>query len=218
MVDLSHWDFAETFKAKEAVELIIGIPPELNTQVFGVMGDDAAQTAKITPILRRMKDAYDQSWYRFEGELIGAECGFEAVLTSAIELRSELLLKCRKHKRKFDVSRVFESQDFHRNELKRWLDAIGMNSVYQFDLSHSETTQLPTVRWPWGNHHTEMLGHLEAAALRYWVQYDQSDATTAPTNKDVAEWLVSERKLSQKMAESIASILRTDGLATGPRK
>jgi len=76
----------------------------------------------------------------------------------------------------------------------------------------------PSARWPWGNHHTELLGHLEAAALRYWVNYDPTDATTAPTNKDVSEWLMNERKLPQKPAESIASMLRPDRLPTGPRK
>lgn len=218
MADLSHWDFAEKFTAKEAAELIIGLSPELNPQLFDARGDQAAYNAKITPVLRRMKDAYDQSWYHFDGELIGAECGFESVRTNENDLRSELLLKCRKFKRKIDVSRVFENQDFHRSELKRWLEAIKMSSVYQFDLSHPETIQLPSGRWPWGNHHTEQLGHLEAAARRWWPNYDPTDPTTAPINKDVAEWLRIERKVSKKLADSIASMLRADGLATGPRK
>lgn len=72
--------------------------------------------------------------------------------------------------------------------------------------------------WPWGSHHTELLGHLDAAARRYWVNYDPQDNTTAPTNKDVSAWLQNERGLSETMANSIASILRADGLPTGPRK
>jgi hypothetical protein len=73
-------------------------------------------------------------------------------------------------------------------------------------------------RWPWGSHHTETLGHLEAAARRFWVNYDPTDTTTAPTNADVAAWLKSDRRVSKTMAEAIASILRIDGLPTGPRK
>ena len=72
--------------------------------------------------------------------------------------------------------------------------------------------------WPWGSHHTEALGHLEAAALRWWKLYDPTEADTAPTNKQVSEWLQKERGLSQKMADAMASILRADGLPTGPRK
>ena len=75
------------------------------------------------------------------------------------------------------------------------------------------------VGWPWGSHHTELLGHLEAAARRYWGEnYVPSDATTASTNATVSEWLQTERKVSRTMANSIASMLRPDGLPTGPRK
>ena len=73
-------------------------------------------------------------------------------------------------------------------------------------------------RWPWGEHHTEYLGHLEAAARKWWNLYDPTDPTTAPTNEMVSEWLHSERKISKEKAKAIASMLRPDGLPTGPRK
>ena len=73
-------------------------------------------------------------------------------------------------------------------------------------------------RWPWGSHHTQYLGHLEAAARKWWVLYDPSDATTAPTNDMVSEWLQLERNVSKEKAKAIASMLRPDGLPTGPRK
>lgn len=82
----------------------------------------------------------------------------------------------------------------------------------------TETPPEPSGGWPWGTHHTEALGHLDAAARRFWKLYDPTDDSTAPTNKQVAEWLQTERGLSQKMAEAMASILRADGLPTGPRK
>ena len=72
--------------------------------------------------------------------------------------------------------------------------------------------------WPWGNHHTEYLGHLEAAARRYWVLYEPSDPTTAPTNDTVSEWLQTEHGISKEKARAIASMLRPDGLPTGPRR
>lgn len=73
-------------------------------------------------------------------------------------------------------------------------------------------------RWPWGSHHTDALGHLEAAASRFWKLYDATDQSTAPTNEMVAEWLRDERGVSKEKAYAIASILRADGLKTGPRR
>ena len=73
-------------------------------------------------------------------------------------------------------------------------------------------------RWPWGNHHTEALGHFEAAAKKLWTLYDPSDFSTAPTNDMVAEWLQSERGVSRERARAITSMLRPDGLPTGPRR
>jgi hypothetical protein len=72
--------------------------------------------------------------------------------------------------------------------------------------------------WPWGSHHTERLGHLEAAARRFWVNYDPSDHGTAPTNAVVSAWLQKERKATPTTADSIATMLRPDNLPTGPRK
>lgn len=73
-------------------------------------------------------------------------------------------------------------------------------------------------KWPWGAHHTESLGHLEAAAIRFWRLYDPADPSTAPTNDMVSGWLRDERGVSKDKANAIASILRADGLRTGPRR
>jgi len=73
-------------------------------------------------------------------------------------------------------------------------------------------------RWPWGDYETALLRCLDAAASRYWVNYDPTDPTTARTNDEVADWLQSEFKLSQNKAQAIATILRADDLPTGPRR
>ncbi len=73
-------------------------------------------------------------------------------------------------------------------------------------------------KWPWGDHHTKDLEHLAAAANRFWTLYDPSDFTTAPTNKVVADWLVSNRGVARDRANYMASILRADGLPDGPRR
>jgi hypothetical protein len=111
----------------------------------------------------------------------------------------------------------FENQLFNREEVDRWTNANGLLSVYKFNPVASERSS-SMARWPWGAHHTELLGHLDAAARRYWLNYDPSDTGTASTNVTVSEWLQKERKVSRTMADAIASMLRADGLPTGPRK
>jgi len=77
--------------------------------------------------------------------------------------------------------------------------------------------------WPWGSHHTKLLGALEAAAKRYWVNFDPSDFSTAPTNETVSDWLVKnykiseEKNISKHLASTIATLLRADSLPPGPR-
>jgi hypothetical protein len=61
------------------------------------------------------------------------------------------------------------------------------------------------------------LRHLAAAADHWWKNYDPSDQTTAPTNQEVIDWLV-EHGVARRNAEVMATILRPDGLPTGPRK
>jgi hypothetical protein len=71
--------------------------------------------------------------------------------------------------------------------------------------------------WPWGRHHTKLLGALRAAAAKFWVNFDPSDNTTAPTNEQVSAWLQSQG-VGKAMADKMATILRADGVPPGPRK
>jgi hypothetical protein len=72
-------------------------------------------------------------------------------------------------------------------------------------------------KWPWGGHDTQLLRHLAAAGDRFWKYYDPSDPATAPTNKQVTDWLV-EQGVARRNAEVMATVLRTDDLPPGPRK
>lgn len=71
--------------------------------------------------------------------------------------------------------------------------------------------------WPWGRYSTKLLRKLAEAADRFWKNYDPSDESTAPTNKQVKDWLESQG-VPMRTAEVMATILRADGLPTGPRK
>ena len=101
-----------------------------------------------------------------------------------------------------------------------WRNMYWLLSVVKNDSSLPKQLEVQAEnnnRWPWGSHHTEMLGHLEAAAKTFWVRYDPTDPSTAPTNEIVSRWLRDERGVSREKANAIASILRVDGLRTGPR-
>lgn len=226
MANLSHWDFSESFTGGEAAALILGLQPS-----------SLDETVSITrPLYERMQSDYVVTWSHYlstmrNTEILGAQNDLPgtALVCDAIkfylfeiergnwpagEVKATFLLWLGNVREMSD----FHMQKFSRTELSRWLIAIGMESVYLFGRNQTANARTQSGHWPWGGHHTELLGHLEAAARKFWVNYDPADATTAPVNRDVSEWLVNDRRVSQKMAESIASMLRPDGLPTGPRK
>lgn len=220
MAFLTHWDFAAHFSGQEAAALILGVEP----------GESDIDLSRIRVVIDRMELHYNHALKRHYSEAFQIQMeDFQDIETNRpLELVSVkmdgLLRKCELQNDELPFSdwlsgnqSRFENQIFSRPVIVTWLNAIGLKSIYQFDLDQPSIDKEMAGRWPWGDHHTELLGHLEAAAVRFWVNYDPTDATTAPTNKDVAEWLISDRNLKQKPAESIASMLRADGLATGPR-
>lgn len=71
-------------------------------------------------------------------------------------------------------------------------------------------------QWPWGSYQTNELVLLARAADKFWRNYDPSDPTTAPKNKDVEDWLV-EQHIPRSKAQTIASLLRADDLPQGRR-
>lgn len=72
-------------------------------------------------------------------------------------------------------------------------------------------------KWPWGTHETALLRQLESTAKHFWTNYDPADATTARTNEEITAWL-EQRGVSRIIAQKMATILRADGLSTGPRR
>lgn len=80
-----------------------------------------------------------------------------------------------------------------------------------------KVTDSTAARWPWGAHETQNLRSLEAAAKKWWVNVSPADNTTAPTNEQVSIWLQKTHKLSKRVADAIATILRADGLPQGRR-
>lgn len=81
-----------------------------------------------------------------------------------------------------------------------------------------ESKTINAGKWPWGNHETVYLRKLAAAAEKWWTLYDPADFTTAPTNDEVAAWLIAlPGKMSKNISDAMATILRPDDIPTGPR-
>ena len=99
--------------------------------------------------------------------------------------------------------------------------AIRPDILERLDLNSGQTAEADTGqargKWPWGDHETELLQHLEAAAVRFWKNYDPDDKSTAPTNEAIWDWL-EERGVTKNMRKAIATILRPPDVPTGPRK
>jgi len=65
-------------------------------------------------------------------------------------------------------------------------------------------------------HTTQKLEILNKAREHFWDGYDPS-SSEAPTNNDVAEWIVNNYKIAPRLAGYMATILRPDELRPGPR-
>jgi hypothetical protein len=66
-------------------------------------------------------------------------------------------------------------------------------------------------------HTTKLLQILEDAKKVLWSNYDSNNPKTGPTNETVEKWLVKEKKVSKRLAKSMATILRADDIPDGPR-
>ncbi|TAN11540.1 MAG: hypothetical protein EPN34_07005 [Burkholderiaceae bacterium] len=207
MEDLSAWDFAENFSGEEAAALILGLQPT-----------GLAHKGQIQVVLRRMVDDYHRAvdCFRYYGYAAPAKQAPTNLLSYMLDGCMTFAMGDAKADAQLLETRGFEGQRFEREELTRWLSAIGMASRYAFDRPTEANVKTRPSPWPWGDYETGLLRHLAAAAERFWMAYDPEDPATAKTNEIVAEWLES-RGVAKRVAEVMAQILRADGLRTGPR-
>ena len=84
-------------------------------------------------------------------------------------------------------------------------------------LAEPDKRDAKILEWPWGSRETKLLGHLAEAAKELWSRYDPTDATTDPTNIQVQDFLIN-RKVSKRVAQVMAQILRADELPSGNHK
>ena len=102
------------------------------------------------------------------------------------------------------------------SDFTSWLHSQGHKTPAEYPWTAKEL-DTNNIQWPWGTHQTKGLVALAKAADKFWKNYDPSDHSTAPTNEVVVAWLV-ENGVAERKAEVIASLLRPENVATGPRK
>lgn len=229
MGDLSHWDSAEAFSGEEAAALVLGLDPL----------DPQAELWKIKPVLARMAESFriSQSFVsmgatpdEFRSRRKSCPYGLVSILFELFPVQQTCPWPGDPYKiyelpnRLTGPDGEFPVQKFARTELHRWLSYAGLRSVYQFELCPAKSSEeVPVIATtigticPFGNHNTELLGWLSRAAIKFWSNYDPSDKATAPTNKQVIDWLV-DQGVTNRTAQAMATILRADGLQTGRRE
>lgn len=135
MADLSKWDFATDFTGEESASLIAGIDParyELEREM-------------IAPVFGRIANAYELACQHYksihvDGTNRDPETNFpnQALVSSKMRERADCAGDD-KSKVEFGNWLVtersdFERQRFSRTQLADWLNAIGLPSVYSFNL------------------------------------------------------------------------------------
>lgn len=116
----------------------------------------------------------------------------------------------------FSSDEGLEESEVRLSNFATWLKSIQHKTPTEFPWAPEPIT-CRNMNWPWGKHETELLRKLAAAAQRFWNNYDPTDPTTAPTNQQIIDWL-KEQGVAVRTTEVMATILRADGLSTGPRK
>lgn len=106
----------------------------------------------------------------------------------------------------------------------QWAQELGMPLPPEFP--RTPTSKIGTAetadKWPWGSHDTALL-RLLAEVGQFWKpeseggNYDPADPTTAPTNEQIEAWL-KERRVSIKVREVMATMLRADDMPSGRRR
>jgi len=120
----------------------------------------------------------------------------------------------------FPDSWVVEASDF-----AAWAKSTGIALPAQLRGAFVENTAVAHASagsWPWGDYETRLLRWVAIAVRRFWVNYDPTDRSTAPTAKVVVPWLLAHQqqmgeKLSDREAKLIAQLVTADDAPSGPR-
>lgn len=130
MTDLSHWDFEESFTAKEIAALVRGVDPSVA---------DAPEIQANDPVLRRVAQGYDAAYSELAIQWYAT---IEFDLQECLAAMDPACLRCKRMYIEWDelfreafergMLERWELQEFDRSEIARWLNHMGFHSKYAF--------------------------------------------------------------------------------------
>ena len=244
VLDLSHWLSVDRLALAEVTLLIVGADPS-NQESLDAAVHARARTVEKS-ILQALDHASDVAEEYLADEtaekdpqlpdMFEGYSGEDLLITLELRNRVSRALQSPQLSRLPKPPNNLCSASVNGHDFQRWMKPKGLYSAFQFrdDQMLDLCPNRPTVNeglsaqvtgrsssnagpWPWGRHETKHLRELAAAAERWWINFDPNDNTTAPTNDQVSEWLQARGVVGKTLADKMATILRADGLPTGPR-
>lgn len=150
MESLSHWDYAAEFSGRVAAALVLGIDPSS-------LETSTTDQDRVNVVCERMARDYERVLKRLYHEAfkIYPEDPMEVHSNSSYELISVKLKNLHTHwtwseeEGPFtdwllnDHASAFQAQNFSRETLADWLDAIQLKSAYQFRQGDAHAQEAP---------------------------------------------------------------------------
>jgi len=242
--DLQHWRGVGRLSLAEVSLLIVGADPNSPRSPDAETLAKAKTVEKaIVQALERAREAASDYLTdpRTEKDpllpdLFEGHYGEQLLITLGLRHEVRAALESRNYVRLPGLADTSSDSTINADEFEWWLDEKGIQSVFRFgsgqildlrtrgpsasggpridDAADPSSSAGP---WPWGTYETKYLRELAAAAQCWWVNFDPDDNTTAPTNEQVSNWLQARGTVGKSLADKMATILRADGLPTGPR-
>lgn len=225
-MELSHWNIRKQFTRREAAFLAAGADPYFREF-------EPAFIAKAQLYEEELGKAFMVSYHRVFGILryfhalediplrIDREMWIspdEPYLPS-IELRESVhrVLSDPANYPMLNFSDDWYEEHFSREDIAFWINAVGLKSVYEFDLSISAKKAADLdekIATSNVDVQSEKLAVLISAQIKYWGKHSVKTRANHPVNKVVAAYLV-KNGFSQSMADAGATIIRPDWAGTG---
>lgn len=192
MDGLGHWEYAETFTARQAAYLIMGIDPA---------SGDATDVHSAKHIIDRMDGAYDSAHASYSFDPAGWYCddpdkNRELIRGELKSVQMEKLLKaCHSNGEEkalanwlFSDASAFNRQQFSRAEIHRWITQNNLPSKFKF-LNQSDAHPVGSERSISTRERNTLLKLVIGMAVMGYRYNPAASKSNAP--KEIADDLVS---------------------------
>jgi hypothetical protein len=222
--EIGQWLTCEYFTGREAASLIANYVPSEVSDV------------EIRPTLRKLQSSYIKAVEFFKQRLVNSnsdEIQPDALQSRSMQVRFNFsskefsAVKAQKwlddnaeNPDEWSVSK-FDFQFFTRQELARWIKSTKTVSAFYFESNTTDKEAKKAVQLAdriLTPNRTGLMDIVEEASAKFWgFQATPSDPSLHFTNAEIVEWLLSHRKVSKNVAESIATIIRPSWAPKGAK-